>query len=461
MTSPAGAAPRPSGRDRTASFIPSPSRLKKIVRMAGPLVLGMASQNVMNLVDTAMVGRFGKHALAAVGLSFFFNMMAMSIVTGFASGVQAMAARRKGEGRRSDLAEPLNAGIVLGIGVGLPVTLLFVGITPQLFALLTDDPAVIAAGVPYLRARLAGLTGLGLLFIFRGYWSAVNRANLYLVTLLIMVIANALLNYALIFGKFGAPALGVEGAGIGTTISNFLGAFVYVVLGLRFARQEGFLRGLPSLETIRTVARLSAPAAVQNLFFGAGMTAYMRIIGMVSTDGVAAANVLVNLMLVVILTSIGFGLAGASLVGQALGRKDPADAKLWGWHTSVTTGAIIAVVALPALIAPDFVLGQFIHDAAVLDVARLPMLLTAIFVPLDAAGLILWNAHLGAGDTRRAMLITVIGQWALALPAQFIAVKFFGASFLTVWLIQLGYRGSQALVFAYFWQRGAWAKIRV
>ena len=128
-----------------------PDRLRTVLDLSLPIVGGMASQNVLNLVDIAMVGTLGPVALAAVGLGSFANFMAMALVMGLSSGVQAMAARRKGEGRESEMAVALNGGLLLAIMIGLPILILLLWQAPVLFALLIDDPAVIAEGVPLFR----------------------------------------------------------------------------------------------------------------------------------------------------------------------------------------------------------------------------------------------------------------------------------------------------------------------
>ncbi|MFT4979692.1 MAG: MATE family multidrug resistance protein, partial [Myxococcota bacterium] len=161
-------------------------RLHAIGIIALPIIGGMASQNVLNLVDTAMVGSLGNAALAAVGMGSFANFMAQAFITGMSAGVQATAARRLGEGRTDETAIPLNGGLLLAVGLAIPWALLLLSQASWLFPLLSDDPAVIAIGVPYFCARLVGMAGVGSNFAFRGYWNGVNLSGLYLRTLLVM-----------------------------------------------------------------------------------------------------------------------------------------------------------------------------------------------------------------------------------------------------------------------------------
>lgn len=438
-----------------------PSRRSQILALALPIIGGMLSQNVLNLVDTAMVGALGDAALAAVGLGSFANFLAIAFITGLSAGVQAMASRRFGEGREDETAVPLNGGLVLAFTLAVPWTIILFLLAPSFFPYLVDDPAVVEAGAPYLQARLLGMTAVGMNFAFRGYWNGVNLSKLYMRTLVVMHISNIALNYILIFGKLGAPALGTTGAGIGTAASTFIGLAMYFVLGMKHARKAGFLRGLPDRATMVTMLRLAVPAGMQQFFFAAGMTVFFWIVGKVGTAELAAANVLLNLFLVCVLPGLGFGLAAATLVGQALGRKDPADAKQWGWDVSKLAAIVVGLIALPGVFVPDLFLMGFLHDPATLELARLPLQLVAGAMALDTVGLVIMNALLGAGASRTVMVISIVFQWVLFLPAAYLIGPVMGFGLLGIWICQMVYRLSQAGMFIGAWSRGHWAQIDV
>ncbi|MEC7984902.1 MAG: MATE family efflux transporter [Myxococcota bacterium] len=429
--------------------------------MSLPIIGGMVSQNILNLVDTAMVGQLGHVALAAVGLGGFANFLAIAFIMGLSSGVQAMAARRVGEDRLNETAKPLNGGLLLALCLSIPLTLILYFSAPFLFPYLIDDPDVVSSGVPYLQVRLLGIAAVGMNFSFRGYWNGVNLPRLYLKTLLIMHAINVFLNYVLIFGKWGFPEMGATGAGLGTMLSTYIGTGVYIFLGFQYARENGFLRQLPQRKTILTMLRLSIPAGVQQFFFAAGMTMLFWIIGQIGTAEVAASNVLINLLLVCILPGIGFGLACASLVGQALGRKDPDDAKEWGYDVVKIAALCVAILSSTAFIWPDFYLEWFIQDSKTLALARRPLQLIALAMPIDVAGLVLLNALLGAGASRTVMVVSISLQWLLFMPIAWLVGPVLELGLIAIWAAQCGYRTLQTLVLVVIWQRGRWQKINV
>jgi multidrug resistance protein, MATE family len=436
-------------------------RRRRILTLALPIIGGMASQNVLNLVDTAMVGLLGAPELAAVGMGSFANFMATAFIMGLSAGVQAIAARRLGEGREGETAVPLNGGLLLAVLIAVPWSLLLIIFADRLFPLLVQDPQVVDLGIPYLRARLVAMVALGMNFSFRGYWNGVNMSKVYMRTLIVMHLSNIFFNWVLIFGRCGLPAYGSTGAGMGSAIATFLGLAMYIGQAFVLARGSGFLRGFPDRQTLASMLRLSVPTGIQQTFFASGMTALFWIIGRIGTPELAASNVLVQLLLVAILPGIGFGMASASLVGQALGRADVADARRWAWDVGKLAMVLVGLLALVGLLFPSFMLGFFLHDPETLKLARVPLQIVAATMWWDTLGLVLMNSLLGAGDNRRVMAISVLLQWGLFLPVAYLVGPVLGLGLVGVWGAQAGYRALQTTAFAMMWHRGSWANIKL
>ena len=158
------------------------------------------SQNLLNIVDTAMVGFLGDPALAAVGLGGFVMFMCMALVLGISTGVQSLSARRKGEGRSDRAAKILNSALLIVLLIAPVLSVILILVVAPLFPYLNSDPAVIEQGVPYLQIRLAAIVFVGMNFTFRGYWNAMDMSRLYMTTLILMHACNIVLNYILIFG---------------------------------------------------------------------------------------------------------------------------------------------------------------------------------------------------------------------------------------------------------------------
>ncbi len=435
-------------------------RRSRILGLALPIIGGMMSQNILNLVDTAMVGHLGDAALAAVGMGGFVSFLSMALILGISVGVQATAARRKGEGRFDELAVALNAGLLVVLCVGPVFSALLFNLVPVFYPYLVNDPAVIELGAPYLQIRMLAIIFVASNFAFRGYWNAVDRSRLYMITLVIMHSCNIFLNYVLIFGKLGFPELGVTGAGIGTAVSTAVGTATYIYLGFKYARGEGFFRAVPLWKDIRQIVRLSIPSGIQQFFFSAGMTMMYWIIARIGTAELGAANVLINITLIALLPGMALGLAAATLVGQALGRGDPDDAKQWAWDVVKVAVVLLGTLGLPMVLVPDLMLGVFLHNPDTLDVARAPMRLIGATMAVEAIGIVLMHSLLGAGDVHRVMRLSISWQWLYFLPLAYVVGPVMGYGLLTVWMLNVSYRALLAACFVLIWQRGKWAAIK-
>ncbi len=440
----------------------SRERLRAILHLAMPIVGGMLSQNLLNLVDTAFVGRLGGAALGAVGIGGFATFMLMTLVMGPASGgVQAIVSRRVGEERHSETAVALNGGILLALALGIPISLLGATLTPHLFPLLNADPDVVAAGVPYVQVRVLSLAPVAINFAFRGYWNGVSMPRMYMRTLLVIHATNIALDWILIFGNLGAPALGTFGAGLASAIATTVGALYYVRLGFKYARDAGFAHGLPDRETMATMVRLGVPAGLQQFTFFLGFTTLFWMIGKVGTLELGAASVLINMTLVAVLPGMGLGMAAATFAGRARGRGDIDDAERWGWGV-VRVGCVYAVVLATVFISiPDALLRVFVVDEALIELARWPLRVVGLGLVFDVSGIVLSNALQGVGDMRRVLLVSLTLQWGLMLPAVYLVGPVLGHGLLAIWSVLVVWRGLSVMVYGFLWHRRDWADIDV
>jgi len=436
-------------------------RLQRILALSLPIIGGMASQNLLNVVDTAMVGFLGDAALAAVGLGGFVVFASQAMILGLSTGVQTLAARKKGEGRPDRSARILNSALLLVLMIAPLLSLLLVSLAEPVYPLLNSDPDVVAKGVPYVQWRVSAILFVGMNFAFRGYWNAMDMSRIYMTTLILMHATNIVLNYALIFGHFGAPALGVTGAGMASAISMGVGTMIYFFLGMRHVRKDGFLRHLANRNELSSLIKISIPAGIQQLFFAMGLVAMFWIIGKIGTPELAAANVLITVMLFAILPGLALGIACTTLVSQAMGQKALDDAHQWAWDVAKVTVALLTALGLPMIFAPDLILSVFIHDPSTLDLARWPLRLTGVTLPIEAIGFAFMHGLLGAGDARRVMMISIGGQWLLFIPLAYLLGPVLGFGLLTVWILQGGSRSLQAIMFLASWQGRSWQHIKL
>ena len=432
-------------------------RRQHILQLALPIIGAMVSQSVLNLVDTAMVGQLGDAALAAVGLGGLVVFAGQAVVIGFSRAVQTIAAHRKGQNRLSESAEVLNAALLIILLLSPFLSAVLIAAAPYFYPLLNPDPEVIAAGIPYFEVRIMATLFVGMNYAFRGYWNAIDRSRLYLTTLLVIHTSNILLNYILIFGHFGAPAMGVTGAGLASAIAVALGTITYFYLALRHARGYGFLKTLPPWSDVRTLISQSIPNGLNDFSFLAGFTALYWIIGQVGTAELAAASVIMNITLMAILPGQGFALAATSLVGQALGAGNPKMARVWIEDVGRLCLLVMFLIGLPMWAFPDIVLMPFIIDQSTLNIARLPLQIIGFTVTVEGLKMVLMHALVGAGDAHRVTRIALSTQWLFALPLAYLVGPVLGFGLLGIWVTQELYRGIQLIIYLRVWRGQRWA----
>lgn len=441
--------------------MPVSQRFKTILSLGLPIIGAMLSQSVLNLVDAAMVGSLGDSALAGVGVGSYANFVAISLILGLSSGVQAMVARRRGQGRIEEMARPVNWGLLISLIFALPLSILFIHFSGSIVSLISDDQDVHRIAGDYFNYRTLAMFAVGANLSFRGWWNGIKQPGTYLNILLVMHLFNVAISYCLIFGALGLPEMGAAGAGLGTALALYLGCFLNALLVFRNARPHGFLRIRRGPASLGTLLRLSIPHSVQQFFFAASICALFWIIGELGTEDQAIAHVLINLALFLILPSVGLGIASTSLVSHSLGENKPEEAYQWGWDAIKTASVMIIGLSMPLWLFPEQVLGLFIHSESLIAEASLPLQITALAICADTAAIVLAQALLGAGANRPVLIISTVGQWAFYLPLAWWIGPYLGFGLLGIWLVQLVHRSLSSLVFAYVWSKRRWMHIAV
>lgn len=422
---------------------------------------GMASQSLLNVVDALFVGQLGELHLGAVGVGSYLNFMATALIIGISSSVQAMVARRRGQGLESAMASPLGKGLLLALLMGLSLTLLFWQMAPTLVAMMISDPESQAIASEYLQIRVLGISLVAANFAYRGYWNGCGRSGVYLRTLVTYHSLNVLLTWLLVFGHWGFPALGAAGAAWGTTLALLFGTALYSAQTLRPALAQGLLRVGAMGGSLRDLLRLAVPHSLQQFFFAMGIATLFWIIAQLGLREVAIAHVLVNLALLLILPAVGIGMASTTLVSHSLGAGQPEQARRFGWQVVGLAMVLLAVMALPLLLLTETILGLFLQSPEVVAMGVTPLRMTAVGVVLDAIGIVLAQALLGAGANRTVLKVSIALQWGMLLPLAWLLGPVLGGSLTAVWSVQLLFRCINSAVFATIWQKGHWQTLRV
>jgi putative MATE family efflux protein len=450
---------------RLSKAVLKPGRSRELILLAGPITLGMSSQIVLNLVDTAMVGRIGHQAQAAAGLGGFAFWMIANLALGIGTGVQTMCSRRHGEDRPEAAGAVLDVALIFCFVVALPAGWVLAQGAPWVFGLATSDPVIESGGAGYLAIRMMGLGAVVANYCFRGFYNGVGRPLIYMSSLVLIQVVNIFLNWVFIFGKLGARPMGVEGAALASVLAAVFGVAFYSIITVVFSDVRRVFRPLRFRNLLEAgpgrLLSLSWPESIRGVLVMLGFFAFLELHEGLGTREAAAGAILVNIASAGYLLALGFGLACATLVGRNLGRGDPEEARRMVWLGVRMATAVLVLPAAILVLAPSAVLAVFTLDQLVIETATPALQLFALAALVDALPIVLIYSLLGAGATRWVAGVQVIQQFVVMLPLAWLLAYPMGLGVLGLWIGMAGSRVLLALVAIPKFQGETWESIEV
>lgn len=404
------------------SFFPIFRReLRPTLHLALPLILAEIGWMSMVIVDTMMVGRlpYSAEAIGAVSIASSIFIVFAFFGEGLLVGLDTLVSQSFGAGRREDCHTSLVNGIYLSFAIA-PFLAIPVWMIPRYFERfgVTHPVAVLAA--PYMRTLSAGLVPLLLYFAVRRTLQGMNMVRPIAFALVTANIVNFFGNYILIFGKFGAPVLGVTGSGVATCISRGYLAFVLVAYLLWYDhRHKTELLNTPlqpNINRIRQLIALGAPAAIQQTAEVAVFALVATLIARLGAVVQAGHQIALNTVAFTYMVPLGLSSAAAVRVGQALGRRDPIGARNAG-NTAILLGAtFMSTMSVVLLVFPRYIARIYTADSTVIRAAITLLAAGAAFQLFDGIQTVATGSLRGTGDTRTPMLCHFSAYWLLGLP---------------------------------------------
>lgn len=440
----------------------APATLRTLLSLAWPVIVSRASQTVVSLSDALMVAPLGAGALAATATGATNAFTLLILAMGITFIVSSFSAQLFGRG---DVAGARRYGWY-GLAVALATEVLCLATIPWLgsaLELLPYEPQVSSLMATYMRVRLlSGGAAIGIEAL-ANYYGGLGRTRPGMVVNLVAMALNVALNWVLIFGHLGAPALGVEGAALASTLATaaaFLGFLVYF---LRDA-PAGTRVSLRRAELVRML-RFGLPSGL-NWFFE--FLAFIFFINVVvaglGTPALAAMNSIFALNSVSFMPAFGITSAGAILVGQAIGAGAKDEVPGVVWLTARTSGAWqgfvgLVYLAMPAVLMIPFAKGE--HAARVTEIGVRMLMVSAAWQVFDATSMALAESLRAAGDTLYPLVARLIIAWAVFVPGSYFTVTKFGGGDVGAMLWLVAYLAVLAGVLYWRFRGGAWRHVEL
>lgn len=441
---------------------------RELMRIAWPLIVNSGTFAVLNFSDRLFLSWYSEDAFRAslpAGILFFTLVCGFMALAGFAN---TFVAQFWGAGDARGCARATAQGILFSL-ISIPLILLLTPVGIGLLRLSGHGPEVLPLEESYFRILIwagGGMvlsSALGSFFSGRGKTSVIMGCNLAANGL------NVLLDYLLVFGKWGFPEMGIAGAGWATVIGSWISPLIFALIyfsrsvNARFRTLET-LRYDPWL--FRRMIRFGLPSGIHWFLDVAAFTVFVLLVGRMGPVAHIASNIALSINLIAFMPMVGMGMAASILVGQYLGRNDPDNAARMGWLALRIGMGYTVFVGATFLLFPGFYINVFERHAdgaaslgELLKTVRVLLVMLAAWGVADATALILAGALKGAGDTHFVMYFQSAAAWGFLVAGQLLIVLALHWGIYASWAWTLLYVFILGAGFALRFRSGRWKGI--
>ncbi|HVH41542.1 MAG TPA: MATE family efflux transporter [Labilithrix sp.] len=413
----------------------------EVRRLALPAILHSLLQTLVFVVDRIMLGRHGEASLAAMQIGGALEWSIWSVFTAFEVGTIARVGRYVGAGDRAGARRVARLSLAIALAIGILLALA----TPLVLAALPYAGSRVSAEAMGEARAYLGVTiaASPLVFIAATSTAALQAGGDTRTPLVIGILANVIhvaLNRVLILGAFGiVPALGARGAGISTGVTFAVEALA-ATLALTNRSRPVCLRGDPgevsgtAREELGMLVRVGAPAFLERLIYHVAFVMYALLVTRLGDVAMAANQSLISVESICFLSADGFGVAAAALVAQKLGAGKPDEARRAAWIAARYALIALTTFGVSALALRDVILPAFSHDPSVIALGRSAMPVLTVAQPFMATAIVLAQSLRGAGRTRSALSVSIVGAVFVRLTMTWLFAIVFGLGLVGVWM---------------------------
>ncbi len=434
--------------------------------LAWPIIALNSMQVVNSLLDTRFISALGQSSLNASGAaqSIIFFLASMGIALGV--GVTALVSRFYGANQTADLVKASRQTTGLSVLIGIAVAVLGYFTLPFICGLYVDvDSAAYSEMLEYLGAVMVGIPAFYIFNSLAASLRAISDTKTPMVVSGIQILLHIILNYILIFPPrefigmtLPGADMGIAGAGWSFSISAWIAALMYFPATSRSILGATWKLQFPERKWVVRTLRISLPASLMMVIRVSSFAVFSMALKHTGEGEMALGAMRVGIAMeaIAFMPAFGYSMAASALVGQYLGKKDPAGAERLAWGATNQGVLIMTVMAAVFFIfAPQFA-AFFIELPAQRDIAISYMRIVAITEPLFGYAMVLTGAHQGAGDTGRPTWANFISSWVLRVPLVYIFAVGMKLGSTAAWVVMAVTQAVNGIIMIYLFRRGKW-----
>jgi len=408
----------------------------KTFALAYPVMLSQLGQVGVGIADTMMVGRLGAETLAAASLgnSIFFVIMMFGI--GVSMSITPLVASADGEGKSKRITRIFKHGFVINVFTGMILFMLILLASPGLYH-LNQPLEVVNLAIPYLAIVTFSLLPFMVFQTFKQFTEGMSQTKQAMAITILCNLLNVFLNWVMIYGNLGFPALGLNGAGYATLISRILMAaimFYYVRNSKRYKPYKlsfGFKK--LSFPLVSKMLNIGVPTGFQFVFETGAFSAAAIMMGWIGTNALAAHQIAINLASISYMMASGLSSAATVRVGNQLGRRDIQNLREIGFTSFSMAALFMLFFAVGFIVFRNYLPMLYINDSSVVEMAASLLIFAGIFQLSDGVQVVGLGALRGMADVRIPTIITLVAYWVIGLPLGYFLAFNYGYNEHGIW----------------------------
>ena len=435
---------------------------KDIFKIASPVIIGSIALTILNVTDTAFLGRIGETELgaSAIGgvLYFVFAMIGISI----GIGTQIIISRRSGENRSSAVGEIFDQSIIILLATSVILFFILKVIAPPILHSILGSEELYTATISFLKYRSIGIFFVMIATAFRSFYVGIAKPKIFGYYSFLMAAINIILGYGLIFGKLGLPAMGIAGAGLASSISELI-ALIYIwsytFLNKDFSQFALFKFGSFKKSMTIKIFELSSPIIVQNLLSMGAWFIFFVFIEKIGQHELAISNIVRGAYMISMTPFWGLSVASNSMISNIIGQNKKEDVINLLLKLIKLTIAVSVLMISINLIFERQILSIFTSDQMMINDSITCFRIVDLALIFFAVAIVCISAVSGTGATKVALYIE-IAAISIYMIYNYLITFVFKGRFEIVWLSEIIYWFFTAIVCWWYMKSGAWKKLK-